>query len=159
MKVLTGLMAADGQGMSILNKETYLRFAASCEAGTEWEYTIRPKRKRQSSQVMRYYRGVVVPDIAEACGYSDPDDFSAVHESLAWKFLRIADHAQLGFPRRRSTAKGDMAADEMSVYVNKCIDWAESSIPGCRVRRPGEIGDWDGLPMVWQPDSEKSPWT
>ena len=120
-------------------------------AGREVTVTVKKKARKQGSQLMRYYRGVVVPDIAEACGYSDPEDWSQVHESLAWKFLRIADHPELGFPRRRSTAKDDMSQDEMSAYVSQCIEWAESSIPGCRVRRPNEIDVDD----VYAPDYDR----
>jgi hypothetical protein len=106
--------------------------------GHEVVVSVRKRPRRQGTQAMRYYRGVVVPDIAEACGYSDPDDYPQVHEALAWKFLRIADHPQLGYPRRRSTAKDELAADEMSAYIDQCIQWAETTIPGCRVRRPEE---------------------
>lgn len=126
------------------------RFVAGLEDGTEWQVTIKAKPRQQGSQSMRYYRGVVIPDIAAACGYTDPEDFEAVHESLAWKFLKIENHPQFGYPRRRSTAKDDLSADEMSEYVSKCIEWAEAEIVGCKVRRPNEI-DLESTPMTWAP--------
>jgi hypothetical protein len=116
--------------------------------GHEVALTIKRKPRRQGTQAMRYYRGIVVPDIARACGYTDPDEFPPVHESLAWKFLRIADHPQLGYPRRRSTSKDDLSAEEMTDYISRCIEWAESSIPSCRVRRPNEVDIDD----VYSPD-------
>lgn len=119
--------------------------------GHEVVVTVKRKPRRQGSQAMRYYRGVVVPDIAEACGYSDPDDWASVHESLAWKFLRLDDHPQLGYPRRRSTAKDDLSAEEMTRYISQCIEWAESSIPGCRVRRPEEVD----LDTVYAPNYDE----
>lgn len=155
MKALTVVMvASQGRLKHDRDAEAYSAFARSLADGTEWQVTIKKKPERQGSQTMRYYRGVVIPDIATACGYSDPDDYDSVHESLAWKFLRIEDHPQLGYPRRRSTAKDDLSADEMSEYVTKCIEWAEAEIVGCRVRRPNEI-ELDTAAMTWQPnDSE-----
>lgn len=111
--------------------------------------TLKRRPARQSNQPMRYYRGVVVPDIALACGYDDPDEWPQIHEALAWKFLRIADHPQLGTPRRRSTAKDDLTAEEMSDYISQCIQWAETSIPDCRIRRPDEV-DLDTAPDYWE---------
>jgi len=111
--------------------------------GCEWDEKPRKHGgKPQGFQSMRYYRGVVVPDIAQACGYTDPEDYPEVHEALAWKFLQISNHPQFGYPRRRSTSKQDMSQEEMTAYIDQCITYAETSIPGCRVRRPDEI-DWD----------------
>jgi hypothetical protein len=109
--------------------------------GEEVLVTIKKKPRFQGTQSMRYYRGVVIPDIAEACGY-DPDDegeCEQVHESMAWKFLRISDHPELGYPRRRSTAKDDMSQDEITAYIDKVIEYAEREIVDCRVRRPHEV--------------------
>jgi hypothetical protein len=107
-------------------------------SGNEVVVTLKKRPTHQGSKQMRYYRGVVVPDIAQAAGYTDPDDYEQVHSGLAWKFLRLED-GPMGEPRRRSTAKSDLSAEEFSDYVTKCIEWAETSIPGCRVRRPDEV--------------------
>ncbi len=107
--------------------------------------SVKRKSERQGSQSMRFYRGIVVPDIARACGYSDPDDWQDVHDALAFKFLRLPDHPELGTPRRRSTAKDDLTAAEMTDYISACIEWAESSIPGCHVRRPDEVDDMGAI--------------
>jgi hypothetical protein len=123
----------------------YRRYVAHIGEGEERQVVLRAMPKRQGTQAMRYYRGVVVPDIANASGVDDPDDYGSVHEALAWKFLKIADHPQFGYPRRQSTAKDEMTQDEMTAYIDKCITWAETSIPGCRVRRPEEI-EWDTVP-------------
>lgn len=109
--------------------------------GREVVITIKRRQKRQSSQPMRYYRGVIVPAIAKASGVTDPDEYQHVHEGLAWKFLRIAD-GPMGEPRRRSTAKDDLSAEEMSTYISDVIQWAETSIPDCAIPRPEEI-DFD----------------
>ena len=105
------------------------------------EVVVSIKRRyysRQGTQSMRYYRGVVVPDIAAACGYTDPDEYEDVHDALAWKFLRLPD-GMFGQPRRRSTAKDDLNQAEMSQYIDQVIAFAETSIPGCQVRRPEDV--------------------
>ena len=114
--------------------------------GEEVAITLKHNPKRQGSQSMRYYRGVVIPDIADASGILDPDEYEAVHDALAWKFLKRADHPLFGTPRRQSTSKDAMSQEEMSAYIDKCITWAETSLPGCRVRRPNEIDDWGSIP-------------
>ena len=106
--------------------------------GHEVIVTVKRRPHRQGSQSMRYYRGVVVPDIAEASGILDPDEFENVHNGLAWKFLRLPD-GPMGEPRRRSTGKDDMSQEEITVYLDQVILWAESSIPGCVIRRPEDV--------------------
>ena len=106
--------------------------------GREVVVRVTKKPKPQGSQQMRYYRGVVVPDIADACGYSDPAERQQVHEGLAWKFLRLPD-GPFGAPRRRSTSPTDMSEDDMRQYLDNVIVYAETSIPGCRIRRPHEV--------------------
>lgn len=110
--------------------------------GQEVSLTVKKKPIRQGDQAMRYYRGIVIPDIAEACGYADPDDFETVHDGLAWKFLRLPD-GEFGQPRRRSTSKDDLSKQEMADYIDKVITYAETSIPGCKVRRPDEVDEDD----------------
>lgn len=109
--------------------------------GEEVMVILKKRPKQQGTKAMRYYRGVVIPDIAEACGYDrdDAEDCEAVHESMAWKHLRISDHPELGYPRRRSTAKGDLSLEEMAEYIDKVILDAETSIVGCRIRRPEDV--------------------
>lgn len=106
--------------------------------GQEVVVSVKKMPKRQGSQSMRYYRGVVIPDIAEACGYVDPEDFASVHEAMAWKFLRLSD-GQFGEPRRRSTGKDDLTQDEMTTFIDQVITYAETEIPGCTIRRPEDV--------------------
>ncbi len=106
--------------------------------GQEVVVTVKRRPKFQGSKQLRYYRGVVVPDIAEACGYSDPEEYQSVHEGLAWKFLRLPD-GPFGEPRKRSTSKAEMSLEELAAYIDQVITYAETSIPGCRVRRPEDV--------------------
>src|SRR3990167_2710947 len=115
----------DQGGVLHLNdKPTYSEWVKKL-AGYDVLVSVRKAPRRQGFQSMRYYRGVVVPDIAKATGVIDPDDFESVHEGLAWKFLRIAD-GPMGEPRRRSTAKDDLTQEEMTAFIDQCIQWAES---------------------------------
>src|SRR5690606_3701610 len=138
VKLHTGVMVAAGNGMAIQNEAEYRRFAKSCPAGTEWEYTIKPKSRRQGSQTLRYLRGVVIPDIAEACGYSDPGDYNDVYEGLMWRLFRLPD-GPFGQPRRQSFAKAVCSQEMATDMVSKIIDHAETSIVGCKIRRLNEV--------------------
>lgn len=152
MKLYQGLMAATAGRLKMINEPAYQRFAHSLEDGTEWEVTIRPKSRRQGSQTLRYLRGVVIPDIALACGYTDPDDYQSVYEGLMWKLFRLPDGA-FHEPRRRSFAKDVCSQEQATEMVTTIIDHAETTIVGCKVRRPNEV-DLDNTPMVWVPKSE-----
>lgn len=107
-------------------------------AGHEVVVSVSKKQRMQGTQSMRYLRGVVVPDIASACGYADPDDWPDVWEGLAWKFLRLPD-GPFGEPRRRSTAKDKMTQEEITGLIDQIILYAETSIPGCKIRRPEDV--------------------
>lgn len=100
--------------------------------------TVKLKPRQQGSQQLRYLNGVVIPDIAAACGYTDPEDYASVREGILWRFLRIAD-GPFGEPRRKSTAKDAMSQQEMTELIDRIMAYAETSIPGCRIRRPEEV--------------------
>lgn len=138
----------DDRGALRLDYPSQFRAHLQRLKGEEISVQVKRRRSRSGDQQRRYYRGVVIPDIAEACGFSDPDDYARVHESLAWKFLRLPDDA-LGFPRRRSTSDGDMTHEERSRYLDQVITYAETSIPGCRIRRPEEIDDLEKVTVLW----------
>ena len=119
-------------------------FMAHCQKfkGREVVLTLKRRPSPQTGKAMRYYRGIVIPDIAAACGYSDPDDYESVHQGLAWKFLRLPD-GPFGEPRRRSTSTDDMSKQEMSAYIDQVMVYAESSIPNCSIRRPDSVEEKD----------------
>lgn len=105
--------------------------------GQEVVLTVK-RRVVQGSQSLRYLRGVVIPDIAEACGYSNPDDYQSVYEGLMWKFFRLPD-GKFGEPRRQSCAKDTMTQEEITKVIDTLITYAETTFVGCRVRRPEEV--------------------
>ena len=134
MAVFVGFV--DDSGIFAFDDEAAFRaHLARRFKGHEVVITVKKRPHQQGSQSLRYYRGVVVPDIAEASGTLDPDEFENIHQGLAWRFLRLPD-GPMGDPRRRSTGKDEMSQEDITAYITKCIEWAESSIPGCVVRRP-----------------------
>lgn len=86
--------------------------------GKPVEITVTVARNKRTDRQARYYFGVVVPLIAEHCGY----DKQEMHELLAMRFLRIEDDPVTGAPRRKRTPDTDTA--EFSVYVDQCIQFA-----------------------------------
>jgi len=142
-----GLVTEDGAKL-VLDKPDVYREYIKKFAADEVVVSVKRKPRGQGTQQLRYYRGVVVPDIAEACGYSDPDDYQSVHEAMAWKFLRLPD-GPFGEPRRRSTSKSDLTLDEMTRFLDQVITFAETTIPGCRVRRPEEVEMDNTVDQEW----------
>lgn len=113
--------------------------------GEELQLAVRKRPRKQGYSAMRYYRGVVVVDIC--CGTGElptPENCESIHDALAWKFLRIADDPKFGTPRRRSTSKDDMSADEMSKYIDDCKLYGRMELL-CEIREPGDV-DWDHVP-------------
>ncbi len=100
-------------------------------AGKSVEVTVRVHRRQRSSRQNRYYFGVVVPFIAEHCGYEKDE----MHELLAMRFLRVADDPITGSPRRRHTPQTD--TKEFSEYVDSCIRFGAEL--GVFIPGPGDV--------------------
>lgn len=124
-------------------REYVKKFAAS-----EVVVTIKKRPKRQGNQQLRYLRGVVIPDIARACGYDDPDDYESVYEGLMFKFARLPD-GPFGEPRRESARKDAMPQERMTQLIDEMVTYAETSIPNCRIRRPEEVELGDVIDPEW----------
>jgi hypothetical protein len=99
-------------------------------SGCQVEWTLRKKRVGRTDRANRYYFGVVVPLIAEYCGYERDE----MHEALAMKFLRIEDCPITGTPRRKHTPETN--SKEFATYVDSCIRFAAEL--GVYVPQPGE---------------------
>lgn len=93
--------------------------------------TVAVHTPKRSDRASRYYFGVVVPLIAEHCGY----DKQEMHELLAMRFLRMADDPVTGSPRRQRTPETDSKA--FADYVDACIRFASEL--GIYVPQPGEV--------------------
>jgi hypothetical protein len=119
-------------------------------AADEVVVTVKKRPRSQGTQQLRYLRGVVIPDIAKACGYTDPDDYQDVYEGLMWKFARLPD-GPFGEPRRESAAKSQMSMERLSQLIDEMIAYAETTIPGCQVRRSEDVDMDTVVDQEWQP--------
>lgn len=84
-------------------------------AGTTVSIIVKRFRPQRSAKASAYYWAVVVPLIAEHCGYEKDE----MHEALAMRFLRIEDCPITGVPRRKRTPDTD--SKEFSEYLDSCI--------------------------------------
>jgi len=100
-------------------------------AGKPVEVTIKLHRPQRSSQANRYYWGVVIPLIAEHCGYEKDE----MHELLAMRFLRIEDDPVTGSPRRKHTPETDTT--EFADYVDACMRFGAEL--GVYIPAPNEV--------------------
>lgn len=107
------------------------KYLASYTGGTPIDLTVKRATKKRTNQQSRYYFGVVVPLLAEHCGY----DKQEMHELLAMRFLRIEDDPVTGSPRRKHTP--DTETKEFAEYVDACIRLAAEL--GVYVPEPGEV--------------------
>jgi len=98
--------------------------------GRHVSLTVRLSRL-QARHAMRYYRGVVIPDLAAAADY----DVRAMHNAAAWKFLSLPA-GKFGEPRRRST--GELGPTELREYIDAVVAWGEAEF-ACHVRRPTDV--------------------
>lgn len=100
--------------------------------GTPVEVSLKRWRQKRSDRQSRYYFGLVVPLIAEHCGY----DKQEMHELLAMRFLRIEDDPVTGAPRRKHTPETD--TEEFAAYLDSCIAFAAEL--GVEIPTPERFG-------------------
>lgn len=108
--------------------------------GNEIDLILRKHRNVRSLSQNAYYWAVVIPVLAEHCGYEDEE----MHKALQWRFLQ--KHAdQTGefetqgtwvkLPTVRSTADLDTA--EFTDYIERVRTLAAQM--GCVVPSPGQV--------------------
>ena len=90
------------------------RLKALCEKieGKQIEVRIVMWYPNRSLNQNSWYWGVIVPMIAEYCGY-EPEE---VHSALKEQFLK--DHTDAQLPRIRSTAS--LTTAEFTIYIDAC---------------------------------------
>ena len=103
------------------------RFAGSLHTLPDGPVTVTVKSvgKRRSSKANRYYRGVVVPLIAQAMAdaWGEEVDDDEAHEFLKIRFnLRTIEAEKTTIELAGSTTR--LTTDEFAVYVDKCRHWA-----------------------------------
>ncbi len=99
--------------------------------GQDIDVTVMKHRAPMSDRSRRYYFSVIVPLIAEYCGYEKDE----MHEALAWKFLRIEDDDLTGAPRRKHLPALD--SPEGAEYLDRCIRFGAEL--GVYIPAPGEV--------------------
>jgi len=85
--------------------------------GEEVTVTVRKRRSKRSDRQNRYWHGVVVPTLAEHCGYTKDE----MHEALKAKFLGTEDLTR-GLMRIGSTAK--LSTAEFAELTERVMVWA-----------------------------------
>ena len=107
------------------------KFAFCQLEGQDTEVTVGKKQKLGSDKQRGYYRGVIVPLMAETIGEYDEDE---VHEMLKWEFLRVKKD---GLPDTcRSTEV--LTTVEKEEYHSKIRHWAVE-FHNCYIPLPNEV--------------------
>lgn len=108
-------MALDGKKLR-LDDEASFRRHYSQFAGQKVELTIQPYQPVRSDAQHRYWHGVVVPLLAEFCGYTTDE----MHEALKQRFLSEEDAN--GLTRVRSTR--ELSRKEFVEFVETVCQFA-----------------------------------
>ncbi len=104
--------------------------------GDEVILSLKKRPKSKTPAQLRYLRGVVIPDIAKACGTLDPDDFQEIYEAILFKLRPVADGP---FGLKRRALVRDMSLEEVKSLIDDVILFAESTIVDCTIRRPEDV--------------------
>ena len=99
--------------------------------GKTGEVTSAQKRNHRTLSQNAYYRGVVLPVIAEHCGYSGKAELDSLHARFAEMFLPKVGMLQI----RKSTA--DLDTREMTGFIENIRRYAADEL-GVHVPSPGE---------------------
>lgn len=104
--------------------------------GCDVDLRLSKHRKARSISQNAYYWSVVIPLLAEHCGYDD----EGMHEALKWKFLQVRGQeietraSWTTLPTVRSTTDLDTA--EFTEYIEQCRRLAAEM--GVAIPSPGE---------------------
>lgn len=99
------------------NQDRFKKYLSSLKGRVQ--LTVRPARKKRSSQQNKFYWGVVIKLIAEELGY----DSDELHEALKWKFLKVNNPK---LPTVRSTAK--LSTVEFMDYIDQIVRFASQEL-------------------------------
>ena len=119
MSIFRGFV--DDSGKFALDYPAQFRAYVGRFMGEEVEIEFRKRRTKRSDRQNRYWWGVVIPLIAEHCGYSHDE----MHEALKAKFLGTEDMSR-GLLRIGSTAKLDTQA--FAELTDRVVLWAAGDL-------------------------------
>lgn len=109
-------------------KGTYDRFVAGLEGAKVTISVVKHRNTRSLSQ-NSFYWGVVIPLLADHCGY----DREELHDALKFRFLRV--HEDTDLPTVRSTAS--LNTKEFGEYLDDVIRLAAEM--GVVIPEAGEV--------------------
>ena len=113
-------------------KEHFISFLSRFEEGTDLEVIVRKKTKKNSRQEQRYYRGVIIPFIANEIGHSN----DMTHSILQPMFFKAID--EKGFEYIRSTSLNNWTTVEWEAKVEEIRKWSYEFL-GIVIPLPNEI--------------------
>jgi hypothetical protein len=140
----------DAGHFALDDRRGFLTWVAEKFRGQEVIVTVRQKPKRGTLPQLRYFRGVVIPDIARSQGYTAAS-YQEVYEGVMFRFAPLPD-GPFGAPRRKSLSMGDggMTLEERTQLIDDVIVWAETELTDCRIRRPHEVDLDDVYDPGWK---------
>jgi hypothetical protein len=110
-----------------------LAWAQHCQSlkGASVEVTCRKQRTQRSLKQNAAYWAIVVPAIADYCGYEKDE----AHEALKFRFLRKGEPDAL-LPTSRSTT--ELTVQEFEDYVRQVRQFAAETL-GLDIPEPSEV--------------------
>lgn len=124
--------AVDGNViLPALDVEQYQKLVESLE-GRAVELILRPFRPARSSAANRYFHGVVVPLLAEHCGYT-PEEMK---DALKWKFLQVHFNDGQDKPPTVLSTSG-LDTKQFGEFIEQCVRLGAEM--GVVVPNPGEM--------------------
>lgn len=99
-------------GLLVLDRPKDYNREVRSLAGKHIEIVIRKRKVQRTPQANRFYWGYVVPEIAEAAGYTKDE----AHDALRQHFLTVHEGP---LPKVRSTT--DLSVEEFSDYLQNCM--------------------------------------
>lgn len=117
----------EGGKLLLYDQAGFLKYRNTHE-GHDVSVTVKRWRDPRSSPQNRYYWGVVVPLLADHCGYEREE----MHAALKWRFLRIHDEGNL--PTVQSSSA--LNTEEFTDYIEHVR--ALAAAMGVVIPDPGE---------------------
>jgi hypothetical protein len=119
LNVFIGVVTETGK--LVLDAPKVFRAYVARFIGEEVEVEVRKRRSKRSTEQNAFYWSVVIPPLAEHCGYTHDE----MHEALKAKFLGQEDLSR-GLLRIGSTRK--LSTAEFSDYLERVTVWAAGEL-------------------------------
>jgi len=111
-KVEQGTLLLDDGGRLVCLAAPEVQLQIDRLEGKTVQVSISVHRRQRSLSQNAYLHGVVIPLLAEHCGY----ELDEMKDALKWRFLRIHDDSAMPTVRRTR----DLNTAEMAEFVSQC---------------------------------------